>query len=169
MLVEVEYNNYAETMLDNLKKGGFLTVSNENKINTMTIGWGSLAYIWGKPVLMVMVRKSRYTFQLIENTNKFSVSIPFEDNMKKELTFCGTKSGRDYDKIAECNLELLKGNKTNTPLIAGCQLHYECQICYKQEMAPANLINSFQDSWYSDNDYHTLYFGEIIGSYLDKN
>ncbi|QTL98287.1 flavin reductase family protein [Iocasia frigidifontis] len=169
MLVEVGYNDYAEEMLDNLEKGGFLIVANENKVNTMTIGWGSLAYIWGKPVLMVMVRKSRYTFQLIENTNEFSVSIPFEGKMKKELTFCGTKSGKDYDKIAECNLELLKGTKTNTPLIAGCQLHYECQICYKQEMAPANLINSFQDSWYADNDYHTLYFAEIIGSYLDKN
>ena len=58
--------DHAETILKVLAKGAFLTTAAGGRHNTMTIGWGALGNIWGKPVFTVMVRHSRYTHELIE-------------------------------------------------------------------------------------------------------
>lgn len=165
---KIAYDEYLPELTSNLPDGAFLTVKNDNKLNTMTIGWGLVGYIWGTPVFTVAVRDSRFTFQLIENTDQFTVSVPFTDNLKEELSFCGTESGRDYDKFRECNLEIIEGIELNTPLIKGCDLHYECQIRYKQAMDRNKLDNSFDNKWYPDQDYHTLYYGEIVAAYREE-
>ncbi|MFW6016537.1 MAG: flavin reductase family protein [bacterium] len=164
---QINYNEYFEKATSSLNKGAFLTVKNQDKLNTMTIGWATIGRIWGKPVLMVMVRKSRYTHTLIEKVDNFTVSFAFDNKMKEELTFCGTKSGRDFDKFQKCNLETISARNVDTPFIKGCDLHYECNIKYKQNMNQENLIEEFQKKHYSSGDYHTLYFGEILGTYLE--
>lgn len=165
---DVKYNDYLKEATKILPSGAFLTVKSGNKVNTMTIGWGTIGFIWGKPIFMVAVRDSRYTFNLIEESDQFTVSIPFDRAMKEELIFCGTKSGRDYDKFKECNLTAVPGMKVDTPVIGGCKLHYECLIRFKQAMDPNKLAPSFDEKWYPENDYHTLYFGEIVASYIDE-
>ena len=165
---KVSYNQYAKEATEGLAQGSFLTVKSEDEVNTMTIGWGSIGYIWGKPVLMVMVRESRYTYELIENTDEFTVSIPFDGKMKEELSFCGSKSGRDYDKFAECDLITVAGTEVDTPVIKGCDLHYECKIKFKQVMDEDMLEAGYKDKWYSNGNYHTLYYGEIVASYIDE-
>ena len=160
---KVNYNkNFTEVTKALEGNGGFLTVKSNDLLNTMTIGWANIGYIWSKPVLMVAVRKSRYTHKLIESSNDFTVSIPFNNKMKNELQFCGSKSGRNYNKFKELNLKTISSSKVDTPLIAGCDLHYECKIVFKQKMQPENLINSYQKNHYTNDDYHTLYFGEIL-------
>ncbi|MFW6008057.1 MAG: flavin reductase family protein [archaeon] len=166
---KVDYNEYFSEASSSLSKGAFLTVKNNNELNTMTIGWATIGIIWGKPVLMVMVRKSRYTYNLIENTGEFSVSFAFGDKMKKELNFCGTRSGRNYDKFEECSLITVPGDKIDTPLIKNCDLHYECKIRFKQAMNKDNLVQEFDNKFYGSGDYHTLYFGEIVNTFLEKN
>ena len=76
---------------------------------------------------MVPVRKSRYTHGLIEKSGEFTVSVPLNKDLKDALMFCGTKSGRDYDKFKECNLTPIPGKEIDTPVIGECQLHYECK------------------------------------------
>ncbi|MEJ6951686.1 flavin reductase family protein [Natronospora cellulosivora (SeqCode)] len=164
---EVRYNQYAEEAIQGLSQGAFLTVKDGDKVNTMTIGWGNIGFIWGKPVFMVMVRGSRYTYEFMEKNDEFTVSIPFSNNMKDELKFCGTKSGRDYDKFQECNLKAIPGKKVAVPLVAGCDLHYECKIKFKQEMDPKDLDIDYNEKWYTEGNYHTLYFGEILASFYD--
>lgn len=83
----------------------------------MTIGWGNVGIVWGKPIFMVAVRYSRYTYDLIEKAKDFTVSIPLKNNLKKELTYCGTYSGKDVDKFKECNLKLKKGRKVVSLLL----------------------------------------------------
>jgi flavin reductase (DIM6/NTAB) family NADH-FMN oxidoreductase RutF len=89
------------------KVGAFLTVKEGDRVNTMTISWGNIGFEWRRPIFTALVRKSRYTYDLIEKAESFTVSIPVKDNLKKELGFCGSKSGRDFDKFKECNLELV--------------------------------------------------------------
>ncbi|GAB6099343.1 flavin reductase [Halanaerocella petrolearia] len=165
---EVSYDEYMQEATQALSNGAFLTVKTNDEVNTMTIGWGSIGYIWGQPVFMVMVRDSRYTYQLIEETDEFTVSIPLNGGMQEELKFCGSKSGRDYDKFAECDLTALDGKEVATPVIEGCELHYECKIKFKQPMDESNLEESVNSKWYSEEGYHTLYFGEIVSCYLDE-
>lgn len=70
-----------------------------HKINTMTMGWGSSSYYWGKPVFIVPVRHSRNTHEMLECTDSFTISVPYGDDMDEELLFCGTHSGRDNNKM----------------------------------------------------------------------
>ena len=150
------------------KKGAFLTTKVGDETNTMTISWGSIGFIWGKPMFTALVRKSRHTHELIEKAGEFTVSLPLDDNMKSALAICGSKSGRDMDKIKECNLELEEGKIISTPVIKGCGVHYECKVVYKQDMVPNLLDEGIDNGMYGSKDYHTVYYGEIVNYYEDE-
>lgn len=147
------------------KQGAFLTVKNKDKVNTMTVSWGQIGYQWNRPVFTVLVRKSRFTYDFIENSDNFTVSISLNKKMKEALTFCGTKSGRDVDKFKECNLTLKESKEVDTPIISDCELQYECRIVGKSTLVPDLLDDEIQNSSYKNDDYHTLYFGEIVSCY----
>ncbi|WP_138203178.1 flavin reductase family protein [Haloimpatiens lingqiaonensis] len=174
-------SNYTLNLEEALKKlqhkGAFLTVRDRDEnTNTMTIGWGNIGYEWGRPVFIVLVRESRHTHKLLENAEDFTVSIPMDDSMKKSMGFCGSKSGRDYDKFKECNLIMKESNKVKSPSIENCGMIYECKIIYKHKM-DINLLDEDikskwykeEDSkWYTPGDVHTIYYGEILDCYNNK-
>ena len=165
--MKVNFTENLERGMESLRtQGAFLIVRSGEKIDTMTIGWGNVGYVWNRPIFTVMVRKSRYTHELIENSDNFTVSIPLNKNLKSALTVCGSESGRDIDKFKECNLTLENSKKVDTPIISECELHYECKIVYKQEMNSELLSNDIVESSYKDGDYHTLYYGEIVETYI---
>ncbi|EQB87170.1 flavin reductase (DIM6/NTAB) family NADH-FMN oxidoreductase RutF [Clostridium punense] len=156
-----------ELAMENLHKvGAFLTVKEGDRVNTMTISWGNIGFEWRRPIFTVLVRESRYTFDLMEKAESFTVSVPVNNNLRKELGFVGSKSGRDMDKFKECNLELMPSKLVETPIIGGVDMiHYECKIVYKQAMDPNLLSKDIQEECYDAGDYHTIYYGEIVESY----
>ena len=91
MIKEVNYADYAQQAIEILSKGAFLNTTDGTTDNTMTIAWGSIGFIWGKPIFMVMVRPSRYSFNNIESQEDFTVSIPLTD-MSNALKICGSCS-----------------------------------------------------------------------------
>jgi flavin reductase (DIM6/NTAB) family NADH-FMN oxidoreductase RutF len=104
MYRKIEFSSSSKDLLQQLQKGAFLTVKLEDKVNTMTIAWGSLGFMWNKPVFIAMVRYSRYTYELIDKAEDFTISLPLQGQLKKALGLCGSKSGRDIDKIKEFGL-----------------------------------------------------------------
>ncbi|WP_202709406.1 flavin reductase family protein [Sporosalibacterium faouarense] len=169
MKKDINFNEYSTEMLEQLKKGAFLTVKDGDKVNTMTIGWGNIGVVWGKPIFTVEVRYSRYTYELLENSKEFTVSIPLNKDLKEELGICGTKSGRDIDKFTECELTPEQGKVLSTPIVGECELHYECKVVYKQAMEPGTLSDEIKEKYYTNNDYHVLYYGEIVATYVKEN
>ena len=163
MYKDVPYNKYIQEVYEYLPGGLFLTTCAE-KVNTMVVGWGGINICWGKPVFLVPVRKSRYTYELLEQSGEFTISIPVNKDLRKALAFCGTKSGRNYDKFKECGLTAIPGRIVKTPIIGDCTLHYECKVVYKQELISDNLNKEINNMYYPD--YHTFYFGEILACYL---
>jgi flavin reductase (DIM6/NTAB) family NADH-FMN oxidoreductase RutF len=161
---ELNYMSIAEENLKKIRKGAFLTVKAGDALNTMAIGWATFGFIWQKPVMMVAVRSSRYTFGIMEAAEDFTVSVPTGD-MAKEIAFCGSKSGRDLDKFKMCNLETVRGSRVVSPIIKTPGHHYECKIIYKSAMNPAYLDKNYEANLYPQKDYHTLYFGEILACY----
>ena len=139
-MIETDYMKDADDIMAKIKKGAFLTVASGDEINTMTIGWATIGIMWHKPVFMVAVRSSRHTFGIIERADDFTVSIPSE-NMKKEIMFCGTKSGRDFNKFEECNLSTEESRQVSTPVIRIPGRHFECRIVYKTAMTPGSVQN----------------------------
>ena len=159
------WNAHTEQALEIIPKGAFLTVQHEEKRNTMTIGWGSFGFAWGKPIFTVMVRPSRYTYDLIEKSGEFTVSLPTTEAMKQALVLCGTKSGRDINKFDAAGITTIPGQNISTPIINCTGIHYECKIVYKQPMSPDSLDAKLQSACYPASDYHTLYYGEILAVY----
>jgi flavin reductase (DIM6/NTAB) family NADH-FMN oxidoreductase RutF len=147
------------------KRGAFLTVRSGEKVNTMTISWGSIGFIWGKPTLTALIRKSRFTHELIENADSFTISIPYGDEMKSALGICGTKSGRDIDKVAEAGIKFVSSNEVSSPVVDGCNMYYECKIVYKQDMDESFVSPEVKKRSYAKGDYHTMYYGEIVSCY----
>ncbi|TCT15543.1 flavin reductase (DIM6/NTAB) family NADH-FMN oxidoreductase RutF [Natranaerovirga pectinivora] len=168
MLTEIPYNELSKEALEQLSKGAFLNVKGEDKENTMTIAWGTTGFIWGKPIFVVAVRYSRYTYDLINKSNEFTVSIPLNGQLKKELGVCGKESGRDKDKFKECNLTPVKGKNVASSMIEECDLHYECKVVYKQAMEPSAVDSAIDEKFYSNNNYHVMFYGEIVGCYTKK-
>ncbi|MBU0944607.1 MAG: flavin reductase family protein [Proteobacteria bacterium] len=161
---ERKYLENADALMKRISKGAFLTVQAEGKVNTMTIGWATIGFVWQKEVFMVAVRDSRYTFQLLEKADDFTVTIPADKSFDKAVMFCGTKSGRDYDKFVECGLHEKEAQRVASPIIDIPGIHYECKIIYKTAMDNAFLEPSFE-KLYPEKDYHTLYFAEIVACY----
>lgn len=159
----VDYMAVAEKAMKQIKKGAFLTVKAGEDLNTMTIGWATIGFVWRKPILMAAIRDSRHTFGIIEKAADFTVSVPLTD-MHDAVMFCGTKSGRDVDKFKELNLKTADGRQVASPIIDTPGIHFECKIVYKTAMDPVHLIAEYE-KLYPEKDYHTLYFGEIRDCY----
>jgi len=160
---EVKFDECANDILKQLPQGAFLNVKDKDgNVNTMTIGWGSIGWIWRKPIFTALVRHSRHTFGLIENADSFVVSFPFKDELKDELGFCGTKSGRAHNKFKEAQLTP-KSCVVNSPIIEECEFNVECKILYKEDMNKSNMLDSeIKGMFYPKDDYHMIYYGEII-------
>jgi len=162
---EIPYYKVLKDALTQLPKGAFLTVKQKEHINTMTIGWGTFGVMWGKPVLVIGVRPSRFSFQFLDLGLPFTVSIPLTQKLKKELGYVGSHSGKNLDKIKESELHLQNGLYVDVPTIKECQLHFECVIVAKNQLIPEYIDTTIRERHYPEGDFHMIFYGEIIGSY----
>lgn len=169
---KVDVFDYAGHICKSMKKGILLTTKVGEKINTMTIGWGNLGIEWNKPIFIAYVRETRYTKQLLDECGVFTVNIPYGDVDPQILGYCGTKSGRETDKIRDLNLRLVESETISVPGIQQLPLTLECRVIYKQKQDLSVLPNAVIDRFYpviDENgfqDYHIAYYGEIVNAYL---
>ena len=133
----------------------------EGSANAMAIGWGTIGIIWRRPIFVVFVRPSRYTYKLIEETGEFTVNI-VPPQLKELVQYCGTVSGRDHDKFREKNLTAIDSEKVKTPIIEECILHFECRVVNRNDLTPSELEKSIVSGFYPKGDLHRVYFGEIL-------
>lgn len=172
MKKQVEAFDYAGHICKSMKKGILLTTKVGDKVNTMTIGWGKIGIEWNKSVFIAYVRETRYTKQLLEEGGEFTVNIPYGDLDSNILGYCGTKSGRDTDKIHDLGLTLVDSDIVQVPGIQELPLTLECRVIYKQQQdldrMPQSVIDRFYPVVNEENfrDYHIAYYGEIVNAYL---
>ena len=93
---EVNIADVAPQILKQIEKGVFLTVKQGDNTNTMTIGWGMLGRIWNRQIFMVLVRYSRYTYELIEKADSFTVSIPKYNTPRRCAKYMWHKVRKGY-------------------------------------------------------------------------
>ena len=144
--------------------GVFLSVGGE-KPNTMTIGWATMGYLWKKPVFVAMVRPQRHTYALLQQQGSFTVSVPTKNALKGELAFAGSKSGRDVDKFQGHGLTALPAQTVSAPIVGECGLHFECRVLLTQDMTGDRMDLGVRESCYPREDYHVMFFGEILDCY----
>ena len=158
--------DYAGEICKAMPQGILLTTKAGDTVDTMTIGWGTIGIQWGKPVFIAFVRDSRYTMEMLNANGEFTVNVPLGEIDKKILGYCGTKSGRDTDKIADMGLTLVEPEVISVPGIKELPLTLECKVIYRQrqenDQIPADLYNRY----YPAGDYHTAFYGEIVSAYV---
>ncbi|NHJ06078.1 MAG: flavin reductase family protein [Candidatus Heimdallarchaeota archaeon] len=139
-----------------------ITSGNIEKFNMMTASWGGLGVLWHKPVCFIFVRPSRYTFEFLKDNEKFSLTF-YNKDFRSILNFCGTKSGRDINKMKD--VELTPIEEENTIYFEEAKLVLICKKLYYHDLKTENFLYQIQDKFYKDNNYHRLYIGEIIHCY----
>ncbi|KAF0202337.1 MAG: hypothetical protein FD170_2063 [Bacteroidetes bacterium] len=156
--------NPKDLQFDPVKKIGMewmlITAGNAVKCNTMTASWGGTGFLWNKPVAFIFVRPQRFTYQFIEDNSLFTCSF-FDEEDHEKLQFCGTKSGRDTDKIAATGLHLLE-TPEGAFTFNQARLYLVCKKLYFQDIEPGGFIDSSVAKHYPEKDYHRMYIGEII-------
>jgi flavin reductase (DIM6/NTAB) family NADH-FMN oxidoreductase RutF len=123
--------------------------------NTMTISWGFMGTIWGKPVVQVAVRPSRFTFEFMEKYDTFTVcALPRRH--RQTLQILGTVSGRDGDKIAESGLTPVAVPDVAAPSFDEAELIIACRKIYWQDTQPVNFFDLEIARTYEQEDRHAF-------------
>ena len=133
------------------------------KWHTMTVSWGFAGTMWGKPVVAVVVRPTRYTREFLDARAEFTLSA-FPEKYRRALTICGTKSGRDCDKMALTGLTPVASETVKPPTYKEANLVLECRTLYRQPMTESSFIDrSPFERWYSSaDDLHIMYIAEVL-------
>ncbi|MDO4929684.1 MAG: flavin reductase family protein [Bacteroidales bacterium] len=149
------------------KEWMLVTAGTPDKFNTMTASWGGIGFLWGKPVAFVFVRPERYTHQFIEESDHLTLAFLGAEN-REILNFCGTKSGRDYDKVKETGLVPVATEAGNVTF-EQARLTLECRKLYKTKFTADEFIDKAPlERWYNDKPgggLHDVYIVEIENVY----
>jgi len=169
MKKEINAFDYAGKILTEVGKAALLTTKSGNKVNTMTIGWGTMGVEWNKPILIAYVRQHRFTWKQLRENPEFTINIPMDESARQILSYCGRTSGRDTDKIAELGLTLVEPSVISVPGIKELPLTLECKVLYHQPQDCYAMPESVRQRFYADNvpgDYHDAFYAEIVAAYI---
>jgi flavin reductase (DIM6/NTAB) family NADH-FMN oxidoreductase RutF len=142
-----------------------ITAGKKGDYNMMTAAWGGIGFLWQKPVTFIYVRPNRYTYLFNEKYDDYTLTF-FDKKYRDILNLCGTKSGRDIDKMNLPGLTPLETENGNI-YFEEAKLMLECKKLYFEDIKPENFLNPNIDKHYPKKDYHRIYTGEII-SVLEK-
>lgn len=138
-----------------------VTAGNRERFNTMTISWGGMGIMWNKPVAFSFIRPQRYTFAFTEKNDMFTMSF-FDETYRKALAFCGSKSGRDVDKVKETGLTPAF-TEDGVPYFEEAKLVLVCKKLYAQDLNETCVTDAAAVApFYNGDDYHKMYVSEIV-------
>ena len=143
------------------KEWALISAGDKNKCNTMTVSWGGVGVLWGKNVVYIFIRDSRYTKEFIDNGEFFSMSF-FNEKYRDALSYCGKESGRNVDDKFK-GAGLTPAFRHNIPYPDEANLVLLCRKMAAVPITEDTFVDpQIMPKWYSDNDMHVMYVGEII-------
>ena len=138
-----------------------ITAGTAEKCNTMTASWGGLGVLWGGPAATCYIRPQRYTKEFVDREEYFTLSF-FDESYRPQLALCGSKSGRDVDKVKECGFTV-KTAECGAPYFEEAELVIVCRKLYWQDLEPGHFTDpAVLEQCYPEKDYHRMYIGEIV-------
>lgn len=141
------------------KEWALVSAGDKTRCNTMTVSWGGVGVLWGKNVVFIFIRDSRYTKEFVDREDYFTLAF-FGEEHREALNLCGRVSGRDEDKIKEAGLTPYYVD--GTVAFEEAKMIFVCKKVYVQRMGEENFVEKANlDKWYADKDMHNMYMGEI--------
>ena len=164
---KIDIRDYAGEIIKAMRPGILLTTKVGGKVNSMTIGWGTLGIIWERPVFVAYVRQQRYSREMLDECREFTINVPVGDYRRKILGICGSKSGRDTDKIEAAGLTPVEQEVISVPGIKELPLTLECRVLYRQEQESDQFNDEITRQFYTmETGDHICYYGEIVAAYI---
>lgn len=151
------------------KEWMLIAAGTPEKCNMMTASWGGIGWLWNKPVAFIFVRPERYTYPLIEENEHVTLSFLGHDKPMRDIyNFCGSKSGRDFDKLKETGLVPF-ATEHGSVGFEQARLVVEGRKLFRSEFKPEEFLDhSVLERWYNDQpggSLHTVYVLEIENVY----
>lgn len=154
-----EINDNVFKLLD--KDWMLVTAGNLDDFNTMTASWGHLGILWNLPIAIAYIRPQRHTYGFATRYPDYTLSF-FTETYRPALQFCGTRSGRDTDKIAETGLTPIQTERGNV-IFQEARMVFECRKIYEDDLKKKRfLVPEIAKKNYPKNDFHRFFMGEII-------
>ena len=128
-------------------------VTSKNKVgktNVFTVGWTGTINT-RPPMLYISIRPERLSYEYIKETMEFVVNLPSSDLVKK-VDYCGVRSGKKNDKIAEMNFTLKDSQNISVPYIDECPVNIECKV---KNIIPLGT--------------HDMFIAEVVGSHVNED
>jgi len=143
-----------------------VTAGTREKLNTMTANWGGMGYLWNKQVVFVFVRPERYTYQFIEDEEGFTLTF-FDSKYRDALNLCGTKSGRDCDKVKETGLTPFF-TELGYPAFTEACLVLECRKLYADQLRRDHFLDQepLKRHYNTRDGLHKIYIAEIVKAWI---
>lgn len=145
MKVDVEYLEFMWPMRHFLITCGSI----EGNKNIITISF-CMPVSREPPLLACAIGINAYSVKLIKEYKEFIVNVP-DQNLKKQIYYCGFHSGTEVDKFKETGLTCGKARDLKTPIITECAAHMECKV--ENEFKTGDKI---------------LFIGKVIQAYADE-
>lgn len=162
---EISYKALSVNPVDIFSDGWpeLVTGKDGDKINAMTISWGSIGSLWGHgcgmPVVTIYVRPHRFSKALLDENECFTVCFMGKEH-KKEAAYLGSHSGKDEDKIKATGLSIT--TTADYSYINESEMVLVCRKLYRQTMQEDCFIDkSVVSDCYPKKDFHDLYIAQI--------
>lgn len=138
-----------------------INTKNGEKVNSMTASWGGLGVLWSHDASFIFVRDSRYTAELLKADQTYSISFLDHAKYAKDLSYLGTTSGRDTDKLSQTSLTV--DYVKDTPIIKEANYNLVCRILTAQPLELTNIRDpKVIEEYYPQGGFHRFYAGEIL-------
>lgn len=166
MFKKIDIQDFSGNVFSLFKnENALLTAGSMECHNQMTIAWGTLGMLWRKPIAIVYVKPTRYTFDFMNKNDYFTISW-FKENNREIMKICGTMSGRDINKDDRCQL---------TPFDLKFGVTYQqaelvilCRKIYVDDFQMCEMLDERIMEIYPDEKFHRRYIGEIIAIYQQE-
>lgn len=137
-----------------------ITACDGTKVNTTAVSYGGVGQMWGKRVTFICVRKDRFTRQLLDASQEYSISFLDNDEYRGAMKYLEAVSGKDEDKLkgARLNVTYFEG----VPLIEESSNALICKVLYRNVLDKDGFLDqTIPEEFYKKGDYHVIYVGEI--------
>ncbi len=99
---------------------------NDGNDNALVVAYGGNCS-YDPPMIMVGIVPSRHSYPMIKENPCFVAHL-LDASQKELYECCGTKSGKDGDKLKEYGIQLVHGKKVNGGVIEQCPVAIECTV-----------------------------------------
>jgi flavin reductase (DIM6/NTAB) family NADH-FMN oxidoreductase RutF len=145
-----EFVKASRKIKDPAKLAVAVTKDKNDKVNMITLEWFMRTSI-KPPMFAVSIGHTRYSYECFQTFRKFNLMIPSKE-MRDTVKICGSKSGRDIDKLDVCNEDSFKGRHSNLPIFRNAVANFEC--------VTTSQVKSGD---------HTIFVGEVKYSWLNED